>query len=43
MNLMRSWRDLVAFVVGICMLAVPAIAAESEEDLAKQLQIGWRI
>ena len=37
MNLMCSWRDLAAFVVGICMLAAPAMAAESEEDLAKQL------
>jgi hypothetical protein len=37
MNLVRSWRDLAAFVVGICMLAALASAAESEEDLAKQL------
>jgi hypothetical protein len=37
MNLVRSWRDLAAFIVGICMPAAPTIAAETEEDLAKQL------
>jgi hypothetical protein len=38
MNLMHSWRYLAAVVVDICMLAAaPAMAAESDEDLAKQL------